>query len=151
MLSQAVGSQSSNNCNIAIVFGTAIVLGLILISLRKHPGILPAGGTCSAIISASCHRPKEDKEAQLFPIQWGEVPAERHPYSKAVVREGDVIKSSADDAHAQRTDHKHQITYTRSGELFTSAERPQAELIIGHCCFTTASSVQLPETGRRYA
>lgn len=126
----------------------AIALGLILISLRKHPGILPAGGTCSAIISASCHRPKENKEAHLFPVQWGEVPEERHPYSEAVV---DVIKSSADNAPAQRTNHEQQITYTRSGENFTSTERPQAQLIIGHCCFTTASSVKLPETGRRYA
>lgn len=31
------------------------------------------GATCSAVISAACHRPLEDGEAFKFPVQWGAV------------------------------------------------------------------------------
>lgn len=42
-------------------------------SLRKYPseGAMPLASTCSAAISAACHRPEADKEAHLLPLQWG--------------------------------------------------------------------------------
>ena len=41
--------------------------------LRKFPGekAMPLASTCSAAISAACHRPEADKEAHLLPVQWG--------------------------------------------------------------------------------
>ena len=32
---------------------------------------MPLASTCSAAISAACHRPDADKEAHLLPVQWG--------------------------------------------------------------------------------
>ncbi|MCJ1462220.1 hypothetical protein MMC07_000820 [Pseudocyphellaria aurata] len=32
---------------------------------------MPLVSTCSAAISANCHRPEADKEAHLLPVQWG--------------------------------------------------------------------------------
>jgi hypothetical protein len=34
---------------------------------------MPQASTCSAAISAVCHRPDEDFDAHLLPVQWGEV------------------------------------------------------------------------------
>lgn len=34
---------------------------------------MPFAVTCSAAISAACHRPADDKEAHLLPVQWGVV------------------------------------------------------------------------------
>ena len=34
---------------------------------------MPLVSTCSAAISAACHRPPADDEAHLFPVQWGVV------------------------------------------------------------------------------
>lgn len=34
---------------------------------------MPFASTCSAAISAACHRPKADNEAHLLPVQWGVV------------------------------------------------------------------------------
>lgn len=33
----------------------------------------PLASTCSAAISAACHRPAEDVDAHLFPVRWGDV------------------------------------------------------------------------------
>ena len=32
---------------------------------------MPLASTCSAAISAACHRPHADNEAHLLPVQWG--------------------------------------------------------------------------------
>ena len=37
---------------------------------------MPLVSTCSAAISAACHRPQEDVDAHLFPVKWGVVTAE---------------------------------------------------------------------------
>lgn len=41
--------------------------------MRKFSGepSMPLVSTCSAAISANCHRPEADKEAHLLPVQWG--------------------------------------------------------------------------------
>lgn len=40
---------------------------------RTYPSedAMPLASTCSAAISAACHRPEADKEAHLLPVQWG--------------------------------------------------------------------------------
>lgn len=34
---------------------------------------MPFASTCSAAISAACHRPEADNDAHLLPVQWGVV------------------------------------------------------------------------------
>jgi hypothetical protein len=72
--------------NIAII--SAIVVGSlgVLVNLgigfrRFRPGIPLAAG-CSAVISASCHRPEEDENASLERVKWGVVSG-----SKSIVGE----------------------------------------------------------------
>lgn len=60
---------------IAVILGVGIPILIITLSLKKDVGILPMGGTCSAVVSAACHRHEDDKEAHLFPVMWGEEPA----------------------------------------------------------------------------
>ena len=64
---------------IAII--TVIFLGVIMIFLevlngfRVHQG-MPLAGSCSAAISAACHRPEEDVDAATKPVMWGVVSSE---------------------------------------------------------------------------
>lgn len=62
---------------IAII--TVIILGAIVVALgilngfRKYRPGMPLVGSCSAAISAACHRPKEDIDAATLPVLWGAV------------------------------------------------------------------------------
>ena len=49
--------------------------------LGKYRNGIPLVSTCSAAISAACHRPARDGQAHMFQVQWGVVsPAtEGHP------------------------------------------------------------------------
>ena len=49
--------------------------------LGKYKNGAPLVSTCSAAISAACHRPARDTQAHMFQVQWGVVsPAtDRHP------------------------------------------------------------------------
>ena len=53
----------------------SLIIQIVHGHLRKYPSEdgMPLASTCSAAISAACHRPEEDKEAHLLPIQWGVV------------------------------------------------------------------------------
>lgn len=57
---------------LATLFGTSVLIIVILISFikLKEPN-MPLVSTCSAAISAACHRPKKDAQAHLFPVKWG--------------------------------------------------------------------------------
>jgi hypothetical protein len=58
--------------NLAFLF---FIVQFIHACLRKYPGedAMPLASTCSAAISAACHRPEADKEAHLLPVKWGVV------------------------------------------------------------------------------
>ena len=64
---------------IAII--TFIFLGAIVVFLglfngfRWHQG-MPLAGSCSAAISAACHRPEDDVDAATKPVMWGVVSSE---------------------------------------------------------------------------
>lgn len=62
---------------LAIIFstaiGAAIVLGGVLVSLRKYPSGMPLASSCSAAISAACHSLEDDIDAAVLPVQWGVV------------------------------------------------------------------------------
>lgn len=57
------------------LFLLTLIVQIIHGYLRKYPseGAMPLASTCSAAISAACHRPEADKEAHLLPVQWGVV------------------------------------------------------------------------------
>ena len=43
--------------------------------IRKYPAnsAMPMVVSCSAAISANCHRPEKDEDAYLLPVRWGVV------------------------------------------------------------------------------
>lgn len=52
-----------------------IVVAQLLLGAKHYPEnpAMPFASTCSAAISAACHRPEADKDAHLLPVQWGVV------------------------------------------------------------------------------
>ena len=58
---------------IVIIVGSTMVLALLVNGFRKLDSGMPLVGSCSLAISAACHRPLEDKDAALKPVQWGAV------------------------------------------------------------------------------
>lgn len=56
-----------------IVLGAIVVLLGILNGFRRYKPGIPLVGSCSAAISAACHRPKEDNDAAKKPLMWGVV------------------------------------------------------------------------------
>ena len=58
---------------ITVIFLGAILLLLeVLNGFRVHRG-MPLAGSCSAAISAACHRPEQDVDAATKPVMWGVV------------------------------------------------------------------------------
>lgn len=57
----------------AIILGAIVVLLSILNGFRRYKPGIPLVGSCSAAISAACHRPKEDSDAADKPVMWGVV------------------------------------------------------------------------------
>ena len=53
--------------------GSVIFIIFLGNACRILDGDMPLVSTCSAAISAACHRPAEDTEAHLFPLKWGVV------------------------------------------------------------------------------
>ncbi|KAL9598846.1 MAG: hypothetical protein Q9179_003771 [Wetmoreana sp. 5 TL-2023] len=58
---------------LAIIVGTFIMLGAVLLGLRTYAPGMPLAATCSAAISAACHAPEDDPDAAVLPVQWGVV------------------------------------------------------------------------------
>lgn len=56
-----------------VLLGGLILFFLNLIGFRKYQDGLPLAGTCSAAISAACHRPQDDPDAAFKPVMWGAV------------------------------------------------------------------------------
>lgn len=54
---------------------TLIVLVTYGASLWPMTIKIPCTGTCSAVVSAACHRPMEDEDASVETVQWGVLPA----------------------------------------------------------------------------
>ncbi|KAH7082209.1 hypothetical protein FB567DRAFT_630623 [Paraphoma chrysanthemicola] len=109
------------------------IIGIVLLGLcfRKSKGVLPRGGTCSAIISAACHGPAGDTEAAFKPFKWGEIDAAQS--SGLLPRKGH-IQDINEAKHAQSTGVDIELTELAG---------------LGHCCFTTYD-VTAPVQGREY-
>lgn len=48
-----------------------LIVTVVAIGLRKFDGRIPLVGSCSAAISAACHRPEWDYDAAMQPVQYG--------------------------------------------------------------------------------
>lgn len=59
---------------ITIGLGSGIVLATFLIGRRRYTGGIPLVGSCSAAISAACHRPDWDQNAALCAVRYGVIP-----------------------------------------------------------------------------
>ncbi len=59
-----------------IILGTVVVLVGLLNGFRRQEG-MPLAGSCSAAISAACHRPEEDVDAATKPVMWGVVSSDK--------------------------------------------------------------------------
>jgi hypothetical protein len=81
----------------AICSGLFMLLGFVLNAFRTIPGNMPLASTCSAAISAACHRPEEDREAHLLPVQWGVIPDDT---------EGDTNENSRQRKRCAFTTHR---------------------------------------------
>ncbi|RDW74212.1 hypothetical protein BP5796_07654 [Coleophoma crateriformis] len=61
-----------------LVFATiyfAMLLPVLVLQLRKITFRIPSANHCSLVISAACHPPPDDRNAQLRNVQWGAVRA----------------------------------------------------------------------------
>ena len=73
--------NTSVNCGYSIIpiifsisLGGMMLLTLIMLAaFRCLPAGMPLMGNCSTVISAACHRSKEDKNAARLPVQWGAI------------------------------------------------------------------------------
>lgn len=62
---------------ITVIFLGAIIIILeVLNGFRVHRG-MPLAGSCSAAISAACHRPEDDVDAATKPVMWGVVSSDK--------------------------------------------------------------------------
>ena len=55
----------------ALILGSVAVLGGLLNGFRRYDNGIPLVGSCSAAISAACHRPSADAMAYVRPVMWG--------------------------------------------------------------------------------
>ena len=67
-----LGYSSLANIIVIAVWGLVILIGILHGFRRYKPGA-PLAGSCSAAISAACHRPNEDVDAAYKPLMWGAV------------------------------------------------------------------------------
>lgn len=123
---------------------------LVGVSFKKHKGNLPAGATCSAIVSAACHRPVGDKEAHLFPVIWGDVTEQEKFVARRL--ESPKILSPRSTQELQQSQAQKQSPRPIQVEIPEGLEQGSLDmlLIVRHCCFTTAASVESPTKGYLY-
>jgi hypothetical protein len=56
-----------------VVLGSLMLFVLVGMGFRKLQGKIPLANSNSFVIAAACHRPEEDKDAELKGVMWGEV------------------------------------------------------------------------------
>lgn len=73
-------NQSTSTCGysliatmFSLIVGAIIVLLLVATGFPRYKPGMPFVGSCSAAISAACHRPREDVNASKLPLKWGVV------------------------------------------------------------------------------
>lgn len=76
-----------------LVVGVALIVASILIGRRKYDSSMPLAGSCSAAISAACHRPEWDYRASVSAVQWGVLPESEnvHGIAHCCFTSGEVL------------------------------------------------------------
>ena len=59
-----------------ILLGSTMLLICLGMGARKFQSHMPVVASCSAAIAAACHRPKDDVDAAVLPVQWGDIHSE---------------------------------------------------------------------------
>lgn len=84
----------------AIIVASVAILGGIVNGFRRYNPDIPLVGSCSAAISAACHRLPEDSSASLLPLMWG------------------VVNSDANDRISHCTFSSLKVTRPVAGNLY---------------------------------
>jgi hypothetical protein len=147
----------------------ATIVGL---GFRRYKGGMPLSATCSVIISAACHRPDGDKEAHLFPVQWGAAlqpilqNLSQAPDSTLATDDEDAVAVTGEDntnrgeqkadevvvMRATNTGHERRENYNSTCEVPAQdkSENKELSIVPGHCCFTTSRNIDTPKAGLLY-
>jgi hypothetical protein len=56
-----------------LIVATFIAGSGLVVAQRRYKAGMPLASSCSVAISAACHPPAGDVDAQLLPVQWGAV------------------------------------------------------------------------------
>jgi len=103
--------------------GVVLLTILIVCGRRLSPLTLPWGATNSRVISAACHQPKEDKDAWLFPVQWGLIDLNK----KSAVPEATSSTIVEEEHFATRASNQPD-NQDSTWDQDTSAQRPATDL-----------------------
>lgn len=49
-----------------------LMLVIVGMGFSKFPSSMPVVESCSLVIAAACHPPKDDTDAAVLPVQWGD-------------------------------------------------------------------------------
>ncbi|KAL9122400.1 MAG: hypothetical protein Q9187_001037, partial [Circinaria calcarea] len=79
----------------ALILGGAIILTLYLLGFRKYDAGMPVVGSCSAAISAACHRLDEGPEVAELPLKYGVLGAGSDSVDRAGFAAGEVRRLAA--------------------------------------------------------
>jgi hypothetical protein len=80
---------------VAITLGILVLLAFVLNAfLRRYPKDpgMPLASTCSMAISSNCHRPDDDTEAHLLPVQWGVCTTDNHGRTRCAFTTSRYVK-----------------------------------------------------------
>jgi hypothetical protein len=119
---------------------------------------MPIGATCSAVLSAACHGPSDDNTA-LQSLRWGVIELASHLRRRHFSNqkpEEELIKDIVLPSKDQILNHlRENIIQQSSNKRMIENESLQSEHgraaeTAGMCCFTTSTSVWLPQLGERY-
>ena len=58
---------------LSLFWGLIMICGLIGLGFRKYKAGIPLASSCSAAISAACHRYADEDSPEKLPLQWGVV------------------------------------------------------------------------------
>ncbi|KAL3478462.1 hypothetical protein BJX99DRAFT_256359 [Aspergillus californicus] len=58
---------------LSLATGVVLIVALVGIGFQRTTFLLPPVSPCSAAISAACHKPDDDSDAALLPVQWAVV------------------------------------------------------------------------------
>jgi hypothetical protein len=62
----------------SVILASSILLTVASMGFRKLESNMPVAASCSFALAAATHRPKEDIDASVLPVMWGELPETRN-------------------------------------------------------------------------